>query len=145
MAITKDMRMAKQKYLNNSKGFTLVECLIVLVIIGILSPLMGKFMINFAKMQSKLSKTTAPIAQSLIAKVTPIANACTKIDGIYYGKTNNNDDLYIYTNSSCTQSLGTLNRFNNPSWFNETTFTDWLVYSINNILKVRLVKYTKGD
>lgn len=128
--------------MKNNKGFTLLECLAVLTIIGILAPLMGRFMINFAKLSIPRSVYTA---QSLVAKVIPMSNTCTLVEDTYYAKASGTDTLNIYTNSTCTTSFGSLNRLNNPSWFDENTYTDWWVYSYSGVLKVRLVKYTKGS
>lgn len=128
--------------MRNNKGFSLIECLAVLAIIGILAPLMGRMMINAAKIMKMT--TRVPVAQTLIARIIPIGSSCTQIDGTYYGRATDSNTLGIYTNSTCSASFGTLNRLDNASWFNELTFTDWLVYSSSG-LKVRLVKYTKGN
>lgn len=127
--------------MKTNKGFTLLECLVVLTIIGILSPLIGRLLISSARI---MKQSQIPVAQSLIAKTVSVTSSCTQIDGSYYGRSQGSDTLLIYTNSNCSNSFGSLNRLNNPSWFNESTFTDWLVYSSSGQLKVRLVRYTRG-
>lgn len=114
------------------RGFTLIELLVCLVILGIVAPYCNSFILKLAKLQ-KLQVQ----GQS---RVVSVGNTCISLDGIYYTKASGADSISLYTNASCTGSIGGLDRLSNPSWFNETTKSSWLVFS-NGGLKVVVIRY----
>lgn len=121
----------------NKKGFNLVELMVCIAISGILSMAMCA---SFRLANVKIAQLQSLSGQPFV-RLVALTNSCQLIDGIYYGKASDANTLSLYTNAACTAAFGTLNRLDNSTWFNETTKSQWLLYSSNTVLKVAIISY----
>lgn len=123
--------------MHNTKGFTLLECLIVNVILGIIITVMMKVMIMANFKIAQINKAVADGNQ-----VVAVSSTCTKLDGTYYGTAaSDGNTLNVYTDNVCHSSFGTLNRLNNATWVNAATKNLWVVFAAGGQLKLLLVRY----
>lgn len=122
----------------NNKGFSLVEALVTIAILSILIPI---FTSLFLAANQKITRLTNLVNTPQVSNkvVVTLDRNCQHLDGIYYGLTLDGNTLKIYTDSNCSSFLGTLDRLNNETWYNETTGGMWLVFA-NTSMKLLVIK-----
>ncbi len=131
----------------NNKGFTLIECLAVMAIIGILTMTFTTMLTASNKQIARLNKAILLAQDTSVKKPATVMNrlvkvdtTCQYLDGSYYGYTTDNNTLRIYTDAKCKVGFGTLDRLTNETWFNEATKSMWFVF-YGSSLKVFVVQY----
>ena len=153
----------------NNRGITLMEIVVYMACLSIIIALMSSFFKLFnaslnrslANGQAKANKITtqvntavnqyATLGQLEAAKTQwlivylPNLRECKKGDAQYWVARTNTREVTLYTDSSCTRSVGTLNALDNPTFENDTTKTSWGVSGGNitnpNNLRVRLIVF----
>lgn len=157
--------------MKNNKGFTLLEMLTVIIILGIFIPLIGKFVVNITRVTVRAEKAyknlasipkTTPSPAPLPPAVAPGAdqrtylptqNKCELLKGAFnstiqwYAKRQATDVVGFYKNSTnCTTGyIGTLTAQSNPTYDDDTTNTFWNVSSAGTTLRVLVRKLNLPD
>lgn len=129
--------------MRNDKGFTLIEAMVAVVILGIVIQ-------AFIMLMSWQLKTTAKVKKTLAANVAtapgadqrtylPVLNRCAKLKGTpsWYVKRTSSTVVSFYTNTACNVGgVGTLTAQTNPTFDDDSTNTFWNVSGSGATLRV---------
>lgn len=136
----------------SKRGFTLVECLVVVAIVGIVAASFAPFLARIAALHGRLVRAERQAASTLaelqsfklerVAVVELPSGACKAVEDGFFAAPEPGRVVKLFRSADCSGgSIGTLDALSNESYFHGPTGSQWFVSGEQASLKLIIVKY----